>query len=550
MRTTFTALALVLAAAPFAAVAQDRGGDERDDRRQVDIEPYIEVDQTVVAEFEPDDTVLTYTTVAAGVDVDVDGRNTDATASLRYERRFGYGDDPVEGDTLSGIARVSSQVVPGSVILEAGALATRDTVQSNGALVDPLLTEGDSTTQVYSAYAGPTVRGDIGEFDAEASYRFGYTRVELEDEFQPDGLIPGAPPPGLDVFDESTIHAAQASIGSAPGRALPVGVGVTASYSREDVSNLDQRVEDARVRAHVAVPLSRELAVVGGIGYENVEVSSRDAVFDPVTGDPLIDEDGRYVTDPTADREIAFETDELIWDVGVMWRPSRRTTAEAYVGRRYGSMSYFGSLSYAPSARSTFNASVFDTVTGFGGQLTNTLAGLPANFNIQRDALTGDILPCAGGSEGGTCFDGALASLRSAVFRSRGGVVSYSRTNGVTQLGIGIGYVNQEFIAAEGTVLASANGLTDQSIFATLFASTELDARSTLSGDLQARRLISGFADADNTTDLGATVSYLRDFNNSLSATAALGVDGTMSDDDALEDIWSASALIGLRYSF
>ena len=43
--------------------------------------------------------------------------------------------------------------------------------------------------------------------------------------------------------------------------------------------------------------------------------------------------------------------DGLIWDAGVMWRPSRRTSLESYVGRRYGTMSYHGTFAYAPSSR-------------------------------------------------------------------------------------------------------------------------------------------------------------------------------------------------------
>ena len=34
---------------------------------------------------------------------------------------------------------------------------------------------------------------------------------------------------------------------------------------------------------------------------------------------------GRFVTNEAAPRQIAYETDGLIWDAGVLWRPSRRT---------------------------------------------------------------------------------------------------------------------------------------------------------------------------------------------------------------------------------
>ena len=37
-----------------------------------------------------------------------------------------------------------------------------------------------------------------------------------------------------------------------------------------------------------------------------------------------------------------------------MWRPSRRTALEAHVGRRYGSMTYYGSFAYAPNKNLSF----------------------------------------------------------------------------------------------------------------------------------------------------------------------------------------------------
>src|SRR5690606_20245929 len=113
---------------------------------------------------------------------------------------------------------------------------------------------------------------------------------------------------------------------------------------------------DRHVRGDVIVPVSPVLAVVGGVGYEDVEVSSRDALRD-AAGNPVIGNDGRYVTDESAPRVIAYETDGLIWDVGVMWRPSRRTSLEAFVGKRYDSTTYYGTFAYAPNARESVNVS-------------------------------------------------------------------------------------------------------------------------------------------------------------------------------------------------
>ena len=123
-------------------------------------------------------------------------------------------------------------------------------------------------------------------------------------------------------------------------------------------------------------------------------VSSRDAVRDPVTGAPVTGADGRYVTDKTAPRTIAFNAEGLIWDAGVVWRTNRRTALNAYFGRRYGSDSYFGSFSYAPTARSSLNISVYDSINGVGGQLSNALAALPTEFEAVRNPFNGALGGC------------------------------------------------------------------------------------------------------------------------------------------------------------
>ena len=51
-----------------------------------------------------------------------------------------------------------------------------------------------------------------------------------------------------------------------------------------------------------------------------------------------------------------------------------------------------------------------------------------------------------------------------------------------------------------------------------------------------------------DTRGLGATAAYYRSITSKLSATAAVGVDGVTREN--MVDIWSAQALVGVRYSF
>ncbi|MEQ1498311.1 MAG: preprotein translocase subunit YajC [Novosphingobium sp.] len=515
--------------------------------RQVRITPYIEFQQVVNAELSPGNETLTWSTVAVGADASISNRNAEAGLALRYERRFGWGSNTQDTDAVTGIARASVGVVPGALYIEGGAMAARVGVQNNGSTASGSAF-GDNATQIYSAYIGPAIRAKGGDVEVEGHYRFGYNKVSTPVSVP---LAPGQA--AVDVYDEGTIHNALLHFGTRAGSILPIGVGVGAGWVREDTSNLDQRVEDRHVRGDVTLPLGPDLALVGGVGYEKVEVSHRDAVIDTLTSLPVIGTDGRYVTDETQPRQIAFETEGLIWDAGVMWRPSRRTALEAHVGRRYGSTTYFGSFAYAPNSRTTFNLSVYDNVTGFGGLMNNTLANLPTQFEGQRNPLTGGLGTCvaatgAVGQGGSTCLNGALASIGSSTFRGRGVMASLAITGNRVSYGVGTGYERRKFIAAPGTVLASANGVIDENYWVAAYLNGQIDRNSSFSTNVWANWYQSGDVLAGNTAAFGATAAYYRTLSRNLTASAAVGVDGV--NRELLQDFWSASALVGLRLSF
>ena len=529
-----------------AAASSDDGeadGSARPHKPQrIRITPYIEAGQVATAELSPGSRTTTYSVLAAGIDAQVRGRNNEGSLSLRYERRIGWGNNSADGDAISGVARVSAAIVPHALTIEAGGLAARSKVENNGAAVLGPLDPGSSVTQVYSVYAGPSVSTHMGDVAINGGYRIGYTRVESPDVV---AIAPGQTP--IDVFDDSIVHSANIHAGTRAGEALPIGIGVGAGYNREDISNLDQRVEDFHARGDVTLPLTSEIALVAGLGWEKIEVSSRDAVRD-AGGLPVIGSDGRLVTDKSAPRLIAYDTSGLIWDAGIIWRPSRRTAFEAHVGRRYGSTTYYGSFGYAPNARSSLNISVYDNISGFGGQLNSALAGLPTQFDAVRNPLTGDIGGCVAAQAQGSCLSAALGSVRSSVFRSRGMMASYGVKLGRLQAGLGAGYDRRRFIGAPGTVLALADGVIDQNTWAAAYLNGTIDRNSKFSTNFYANWYQSGDALSGDASSVGATAAYYRSLTGRLTATAAVGIDGV--NRELLQDIWTASALVGLRYSF
>lgn len=528
-------------ASPSDSATSGRGERPRGGRRGSHISPYIEAQQVVSAQLSPGNDVLTYSQVAAGVDATVAGRNSAASLSLRYERRIGWG-DAGGGDTISGLARGYASIVPQTLRIDAGVLAARTRVESNGAAVLGPVGDDDSVTNVYSVYAGPSLTAQMGDANVSAHYRIGYTKVDSS-----DALSGATGQPTFDIFDESIAHDAGIHIATRAGTVLPVGIGAGAGYYREDISNLDQRVEDLHARLDLTLPLSPTFAVVGGVGYENVEISSRDALRD-AAGVPVV-AGGRFVTDESSPRTIAYKADGLIWDAGVIWRPSRRTQLEAHVGRRYGTTSYYGTFSYAPSDRSSVNIRVYDNVAGFGGQLNRALADLPAEFSVNRNPLSGDVAGCVAALDKGNCLNGALGSVRSATFRARGIGASYNIDLGRISAGIGAGYDRRKFIAAPGTVLAAANGVIDENIWLAAYLNGRIDRNSRYAVNLYANWFQSGASLDGDATALGASLAYYRNLTDRLTAMAVLGIDG-ISRTEPLEDQWGATALVGLRYNF
>ena len=544
-----TALAVVTAS---PTLAQDQGQDQGPDQGQVSsgeptsqranrvVQPYIEVSQIISAELTPGDEVLTFTQLVAGVDINVQGRNSGAAVSLRYERNIAYGDDSVDSDTLSGIARGTLAVIPNTLNFEVGGLASRTQVDgSGGTTANPLVSQ-DAESRFYSAYAGPSLTTRVGAVDLSGLARAGYNR------FETDAALVNAQGDVVDVFDDSMTYLGQLRAGVRPGDLLPVGLAVTAGGFQEDISNLDQRVRDLYVRGDVTVPVSPTLALVGGVGYEDVEISSRDALRD-ANGVPVVGSDGRFVTDSASPRRIAFDVDGLLWDVGVMWRPSSRTNLAASVGRRYDSTTYYGTFTYVPNQRSAFALSVYDGVSGFGGSLNNSLAGLSSDFEAIRNPVTGDFGGLVTGSEGQSII-GGLGSARSAAFRGRGVRASYQRTMGRTTAALGAGYDRRTFIAAQGTVLAAVDGLTDESYYVIGGLSRQVGQNANITTNAYVNWFDAAGSNG-NVTALGGSAAYNQSITQRLTGRAAIAVDYINSDFTA-EDVAFATALIGLRYNF
>ena len=510
--------------------------------RQVDVSPYIEVGQVIDADLNSGD-VLTYSTVAVGIDVAASTPRTDAQLSYRYERRVAWDDNVGDDDVHTGLARVAARVAPGLTV-EAGAIATRTRSDIRGDAPGVLVGNVDNISQVYAVYAGPSYTTHAGPVGIDASYQVGAVKVET-----PTGgafVAPGQP--RRDLYDKSVSQVVGISAGVKPGAVSAVGLTASAGYEREDGGQLDARFEGYHVRGDALLPVSPNLAVTAGVGYEKIQSSQRSPVL-TTANVPAVDRNGRFVTDKSSPRQITYRTDGVYYDAGVVWRPNRRTTAEAHVGKRYGSVSYIGALSYQASRTVGLQVVGYDEVTTFGQQLRQGLNNLPTSFIAARDAFTqqynGCVLGTTGASPGG-CLNSAFQSVSTASYRARGIDAILSATRGRNSYGGGVGYANRKLYSPD-TPGITVYGIEDQSYYGQLFFNRQLTSVSTFDADAFVNFYDPGGTGSDGIWSYGATASYGHSFGR-LTTTASAGV--YAFDTPVVDTQWSAQGLLAARYSF
>jgi hypothetical protein len=520
---------------PAAVVAAPR-------RLRVDVGAYVEVEAGVSAELAGDsvpgdEDVLTYTSVAAGVDGQVQTRRVSAGFSYRYERRMELNGDLPDDDVHSGIAQARVEIAPRLVSVEAGGLATR-TGGSGRAFG---VTERDQTTEVYAGYAGPTLTAQAGPVSVNAFYRLGYVSVDDDSLSGPDAEEGN--------FD-TTVHLAGASAGVAP-RGGRIGWTVSAGHMSASTSSFDSRFSSQFVRGDVVLPVNPTLALSAGVGYSRATASERDVLRD-ANGVPIFDAEGNLSPDPNGPRVETLGSDGIYADAGFIWRPTPRSELQLRAGiNDDGEPVVLGSAAFQVGRNFGVSVSIYDNDETFGTSLVNDLRVLPEDFEISRDPFTGGLAAgCAFSKEQpgrGVCLSPALQSLNRVSFRERGGSLLFSGSGRLWSWGGGVTYVRRDTYVP------------NDPIFATAYAPDEQDLALFASGS----RAIGHFADIGvegfasffdseapnrDVTTLGGRLSFSRSFLlRRLQLLTALGLTHRSAFGD---DSLIAEAILGLRYTF
>jgi hypothetical protein len=534
-------IAVAAAAAGLSLVA---GAAAVQGEPRTSIHPYLEVQQVATMDFDRGE-VLTYTGVGGGIDAAIATRRVQAMVSANYQHRVGWNDKIEDHDVVSGIAAVHVDAVPGLLALDAGAMAARTHADIRFPVPSARSIDSAGIAEVFSAYAGPTLSTHAGPVAVNAAYRLGYVKVD-DHSLAGAGLPAGAP--RIDRYSSSTVHNATVSVGMAPGH-LPFGWTVGGGYVREDMNRLDSKFEGKYVRGDIVVPVSPTLAVTGGIGYEWLQGSQRDFLRDPTTGLPLLTPGGNLIVDRSRPRLKTIDRDGEMWDVGFIWRPTRRTELQARGGWRYGGESFTASLSHRINAHSALNAAVYDSVSSFGRLLIADLNGLPTNFKPPSNGGSVSGAGCVFGNDPGTgaCFGDAFQSISNFNFRNRGATFRYSASRGPWTMGLGAGYANRKYLAPDSNIFA-LHGVTDQSFSLQGNLSRRLTRSSGIDLDAYGAWYDSGLAGTDSSFSAGLTGRYYRNiFRDRLQAQIAAGLYTTQAGEF---DASYGSILLGLRYTF
>ena len=529
---------LLLPLAPLAAVVATPAA------ARTTITPYIEVQQVFTADITGhDQDAVTYTGAAAGVDITLNSPHLQGQIDYRYDHYFSWSHKYRDSDVQNGLATVVYQPTP-EISLNASGIATRARGTLGQRTPGFLLGDLNNTTQVYAAEAGPSYAGHLGDLSLNADYRFGWTKsTDGQGDFD---LGPGQPV--LQDNFTTTDQVLDAAVGMAPGTGkLPFGWQVSGGWNQDSVHFLDARLRDYFGRADITVPVSDTLALEAGAGYEN-DRASQAAILTDAEGNAILTSKGHLQADKSKLRELSYDQDGLIWDVGVLWRPSARTRLEVRGGQRYGETVVTGSFTHQISQDASVQVVAYDDIESFGRQLTSEVGALPTSFSSFSPSIPTTLSGCVFGSNGGQggCIP-ALQSVNSNFYRSRGVYANYSASRGAWIYGLGIGYENRHYLAPDfGPQVFNFSHQVDQSVTVDGVMVRKLSPVSSVTLNALAAWYDSNALNAHSYYSYGGAASYNRYFSSHLSGTASLGIfsgSGENSNDDVI-----GTGLVSLRY--
>ena len=482
---------------------------------------------------------VTYTEVSTGIAARTNTRRIVASLGYRFSYRVSEAGPSNNQTQHNGEGRFQMEVLKDILSLDAGVLATQSRVDAGGASPQFSSASNSNLTQTYAVYIQPTTRHRIGELNLLGSYRFGYVTNE--------GSSGNPVGPPTDRFNSSRNQLGSVQMGMGIG-ALPFEWALSGQYQLEDASQLDQRFRSFSTALDIKQPIAGAFALAASVGYDNNRQMSRDAMLDPLTGIPVTDDKGRFITDKSQPRKLIYEQDGFVADAGVIWRPSQHTRVEARMGRRYGSLTYSGLIEMRPGDRSTINVIVSDRLNSFGRSVTGGLASAPAQLDLGNNDPQTSFQTCLFGVSGnGSCLGGALGQASATSYRDRTVTAIFTRKLRRLSLTMGAGYTRRTYIDDPDEVF-SLDGVVDQLFYLQGNGSLVMARDAGLSFAFSANWFKNGQAGVGDVMSWSVNGTYYRLLGRGLRAEASLGLESSKRDGFTADMLGRAQ--LGVHYDF
>ncbi|OWV34518.1 hypothetical protein B5C34_14325 [Pacificimonas flava] len=356
-----------------------------------------------------------------------------------------------QSEYVLGQANASAQFVPGEVILDLAATAQqgRETTGSLAGGVQNL--DAENTLQIYSFYAQPRLSKNFGRsLSMYASYNAGYTFTTGR------GGQAGLAGTNATGLRESFTHGTQTSIGWQPGSSR-LTLGLQSSWRETRQERFDQRFETARVGALANLYVDRSLRGGVNVGYETVENTQAAIILDPLTGFPVLDDDGDVVTDPGV-RVTGFERRGAFGLANVSYTPSPRFAANMTAGYQDGGAYLSGRLGYRAGNYTSLSATVdrsLRTAGERGQRNRGFVLGDTTTVDLDGDGEAEDLdeigFECPGGfsEQGEQCVFAEALPILSGSFRQTRGSLSARWQRNRSSLSASAFYEQRDYLDPE-----------------------------------------------------------------------------------------------------
>ncbi len=422
----------------------------------VSIQPYVSLRQVVNTQTNDNRGAMGWLEAGAGFEMLLDTNRVQGNVSYQYARRFEEFGDVSTLNRHNANANVLAEVIEDLFFVHAGGLATQYATDMRGFNAINNDESNDNQTQIFSAFIEPRVYQRLGTFATfDARYRLGAVTADGPQSsiFDLPGDIGLGPGNALgSQLTDSVTQSGDVRLASTRGTNT-INWMLIGAFTHEDIDELDQKYRDYSAGGELGVRVFRQFEVLGSVGYEDIENTQDTILFDPLTGEPALDSNGRLQVDPAMPRRTAFATDGIYWNAGFRYTPSRRTALEVRGGRRYGASNFFFDFNHQSRSGLLIRANFQQTLNSFSRLLTQSINGVPFNViragGIDQFAVPHCIIGIDPQSPGGECVGGLTQSLTPATFRSDNGTVSVSRRQDGLRWTVSGFYDRRRYVDAE-----------------------------------------------------------------------------------------------------